>query len=146
VAALGALAVDVISWSNDLYSYGRESTSQRSIVVHNLVSVIAGERRRGAQDALDEACAMHERGSPPTGRSCRPRGAELRRYLDGLGTWMTRNEEWSFSTARYRSADDGLVIEDSSHRVKRRRDRAAGRPRAGVSGRAPPWRGAGCGG
>jgi 5-epi-alpha-selinene synthase len=116
VATLGALAVDVISWSNDLYSYGRESTSQRSIVVHNLVSVIAGERRRGAQEALDEACAMHERGlatygalMPATRRRADP---ALRRYLDGLGTWMTGNEGWSFSTARHRSADDGLVIED----------------------------------
>ena len=49
--ALDVLAVDLVCWCNDLFSYGKESQADPD--AHNLVTVLAQGRRRG-----DEATAL----------------------------------------------------------------------------------------
>ena len=115
VVRLGSIALNLICWCNDLYSYGRESTSQESSVVLNLVAVVAAERRCDTQTALDETRRMHDDelaawcALEPIVQS--DAASELRRYIDGVGSWVAGNEEWSFSTARYRAAEH-LVIDE----------------------------------
>ena len=119
VARVGTMAVNLIGWCNDLYSYGRESTSQESMVVHNLVAVIASERRCSLQNALDRARRMHEEelagfvGLLPL--AYQRGGARLRRYLDGLGMWLAGNEAWSLQTSRYEAGEHVTIYEGDNN-------------------------------
>lgn len=112
---LRTTAVNLVDWCNDLYSYGRESTSQESMVVHNLVAVIARERASSRQHALDEARRMHDAELSDylaLLTTIHPRGdATWRRYLDAFGMWLSGNEAWSAVTARYQAAEH-LTIHD----------------------------------
>ncbi len=115
IVRLSTMAANLVDWCNDLYSYRRESSSQESIVVHNLVAVVASERRCSRQAALgavrrthDEELAAYSSLLPSAYRHA---DTPLRRYLDGLGMWVTGNEAWSVDTARYKTGERFTICE-----------------------------------
>jgi hypothetical protein len=102
--ALTDIAVNVTCWANDILSYPKES--RRSTRVHSLPVVLARERGIGVAQALTEAAAMHdaevERYLAAEEPLRRTAGPGLRRYVDGLRSWMSGNYYWSLETGRYR--------------------------------------------
>ena len=103
VRELTDMAVNVTCWANDILSFPKES--QRSLKVHSLPAVLAAERDLPVAQALAAAVQLHDRevaryvdAEGPVRRTASP---ELRRYLDGLRSWMGGNYRWSLETGRY---------------------------------------------
>jgi hypothetical protein len=105
VRALSDIAVNVTCWANDILSFPKEA--ERSLKVHSLPAVLAGERQLPMPEAIAAAAAMHDtevaryvETEEPTRKRA---GAELLWYLDGLRSWMAGNFYWSLETGRYAS-------------------------------------------
>ena len=103
VRALTDIAVDVTCWANDILSYPKESA--RSLKVHSLPTVLARELGVTPDQAIKVAASMHDarvasylKSEPATRTGASP---QLRRYLDGLRSWMGGNFHWSLETGRY---------------------------------------------
>ncbi len=103
VRALCDIAVNVTSWANDILSFPKEA--ERSIKVHSLPAVLAGERQLPMSEAIAIAAAMHDTEVAryiETEESMRADAdAKLLCYLDGLRSWMAGNFRWSLETGRY---------------------------------------------
>ncbi|MDZ5442791.1 terpene synthase [Micromonospora sp. 4G57] len=103
LAALDALAADLVCWCNDLFSYGKELSSAPD--VHNLVTTIAGETGQGEEAALRAAAARFNEGLAAY--------AELEATLTGAGdesvraflltrrNWIRATYDWSLAVSRY---------------------------------------------
>lgn len=103
VRALSDIAVNVTCWANDILSFPKEAA--RSLSVHSLPAVLAGERRLPMGEAMAVAAAMHDsevtrylEAEEPIRERAAP---ELLGYLDGLRSWMAGNFYWSLETGRY---------------------------------------------
>lgn len=103
VRALRAGACNVITWSNDIFSYFKER--RRSQFDVNLPLVLAHQEGCTAQEALDRAARIHDeevdaylKGEAVVLTWASP---ELTRYLGGLRAWMQGNHYWSLESGRY---------------------------------------------
>jgi Terpene synthase family 2, C-terminal metal binding len=96
VLALETMANDVISWSSDVIGMSRDFNAG----VENLVTILRRERRldwQGAMNAAADMCdaevsefvAMRENLGAYCGPELRPYRAELDRYVEVLGAWMS---------------------------------------------------------
>ncbi|MFE7129667.1 hypothetical protein ACFVIM_02285 [Streptomyces sp. NPDC057638] len=105
-------ASDVVAWTNDWYSYGKETALGE---YHNLVTVVATARgltRREAMDHTADAIAAQTRRY----RLLRQRlltvfpghRAALVRCLAGMESWMRGNLDWSRATLRYAERERGV--------------------------------------
>lgn len=103
VREISDIAVNVTCWANDILSFPKEA--ERSITVHSLPAVLAGERRLPMHDAIEAAATMHDREVARYVEAEEPvrdaAGPELLGYLDGLRSWMAGNYHWSLETGRY---------------------------------------------
>lgn len=103
VRALSDIAVNVTCWANDVLSFPKEA--ERSLKVHSLPAVLAGERRLPMHEAIMTAAAMHDcevaRYIEAEASMRGAAGPELLGYLDGLRSWMAGNFYWSLETGRY---------------------------------------------
>jgi len=106
VRALSDIAVNVTCWANDILSFPKEA--ERSLAVHSLPAVLAGERQLTMDEAIAVAAAMHDTEVArylATEESLRHgAGPELLGYLAGLRSWMAGNFYWSLETGRYNLA------------------------------------------
>lgn len=110
VRALSDIAVNVTCWANDILSFPKEA--ERSLKVHSLPAVLAGERQLPMHEAIAVAADMHDceiaryvEAEQPMRDAAEP---ELLGYLDGLRSWMAGNFHWSLETGRYNIAEFGL--------------------------------------
>lgn len=107
IRALMAASSNVIAWSNDIYSYLKESAMDDP---NNIVSLLAAERGIGIQVALGEVAVMHNREVDRLERieaRLRPRlgtFSEAHRFVDMLRSWIRSNLDWSLRSARYQTA------------------------------------------
>ncbi|KAI0325943.1 terpenoid synthase [Cubamyces sp. BRFM 1775] len=106
VRGLEEAANDLITWSNDIYSYNVEQANGDT---HNMVAVIQARESLSPQQAIDHIgtlCVqcidrfqtLRQEQLPSWGPHI---DAQLRLYIDGLGDWMIGNLVWSFETERY---------------------------------------------
>ncbi|WP_422736031.1 terpene synthase family protein [Micromonospora sp. WMMD729] len=103
LAALDLLAVDLVCWCNDLFSYGKESRSDPD--AHNLVTVIAQERGLGETDALRAAADRFNQGLlayQAAEDGLLASGVEaLHSPLAARRNWVRATYDWSVVAARY---------------------------------------------
>ncbi|KAA1467161.1 terpene synthase [Dentipellis sp. KUC8613] len=105
VCTMEDAANDVVSWSNDIYSFNVEQARGDT---HNAVVIVMREQGLGIQDALDHvgdlctaAIETFERARaqlPSTGTQV---DTSLDAYVAGLQNWMVGSLHWSFITERY---------------------------------------------
>ncbi|PGH40892.1 Terpene synthase family, metal binding domain [Micromonospora sediminicola] len=103
LAALDALATDLVCWCNDLFSYGKE----RGVApeAHNLVTTIAGENGQDEPAALRAAAARFNTAlATYAERDAALAGAAddgVRAFLDTRRDWIRATYDWSRAAARY---------------------------------------------
>ncbi|MBA3943952.1 MAG: hypothetical protein H0X37_05245 [Herpetosiphonaceae bacterium] len=98
-------AINVVCWSNDILSLGKE---MKMGDVHNLVLTLQHKYRLSLKEAIARAAALHdaevrsfinmEQRLPSFGSVIDP---ELQRYLGMLRSWMRGNLDWSYTSYRY---------------------------------------------
>ncbi|KAF9490782.1 terpenoid synthase [Pleurotus eryngii] len=103
-------AVDMVSWSNDVYSYNMEQAKGHS--GNNIVTVLMKSKAMGIQEAVDHVGVhfqqimdiyMESKSRLP---SWGPEvDANIARYVEALGHWAKGNLDWSFETQRYFGAE-----------------------------------------
>ncbi|THH00478.1 hypothetical protein EW026_g2048 [Hermanssonia centrifuga] len=102
---LGEAANDLVTWSNDIFSYNVEQSKGDT---HNMIVVVMKQEGLDLQSAVDfvgELCQgsidrfVHDRANLPSW------GPEIDRqvaiYVDGLADWIVGSLHWSFESERY---------------------------------------------
>ncbi|TFK50849.1 terpenoid synthase [Heliocybe sulcata] len=99
-------ALDMISWSNDLYSYNVEQSKGQD--GNNVVTVLMQEQGLHLQEACDYVGRHFEelyyrfhsgrRSLPSWGTTV---DKAVATFVEGLEIWVATNLEWSFLTQRY---------------------------------------------
>lgn len=113
ITALEDACNDLVTWSNDIFSYNVEQSRGDT---HNMITVVMRERGLdlpGAINFVGELCRdsidrfEHDRDTLPSW------GPEIDRdvqtYIQGLQDWIVGSLHWSFDTTRY-FGDDGATI------------------------------------
>ncbi|EGN99094.1 hypothetical protein SERLA73DRAFT_108414 [Serpula lacrymans var. lacrymans S7.3] len=107
--------VDMVCWSNDVYSYNMEQAMGHT--GNNVVTVIMQDKGIDLQAAADEVGVIfgqcmrtwsaEQAKLPSWGKSV---DADVGRYVEALGQWVVGNLEWSFETPRYFGAMHDEVL------------------------------------
>ncbi|KAF8350406.1 terpenoid synthase [Amanita rubescens] len=115
IEAMGQAANDMVSWSNDIYSYNIEQA--RGDGYQNLVHVLIHYHGHTLQSAIDYAGDMwkqtlekfmeDEKRLPSWGPEV---DDMVQKYLSGLRDWCVGSLYWSFRTHRYFGRDGQNVI------------------------------------
>ncbi|KAJ3793697.1 isoprenoid synthase domain-containing protein [Lentinula aff. detonsa] len=105
IRSLNEAANDLVTWSNDIFSYNVEQSKGDT---HNMIPVIMNHHSLDLQPAVDlvgQLCKqsidrfMNDRAQLPSW------GPEIDRqvkiYIDGLEDWMVGSLHWSFESERY---------------------------------------------
>ncbi|RPD61335.1 terpenoid synthase [Lentinus tigrinus ALCF2SS1-6] len=113
VAGLGDAANDLVTWSNDIFSFNVEQARGDT---HNMIVVVQHQEGLELQEAIDyvgDLCfgcidrfEALRRALPSWGPEI---DDQLQIYIDGLADWMIGNLVWSFETTRYFGADGDRV-------------------------------------
>lgn len=108
VQRLTLTANNVVCWTNDIVSLGKELKQGD---VHNLVLALQHKHRLTLQEAMDRAAALHaaevrsfidlELRLPSFGRLT---DAQLKAHVSVLRSWMRGNLDWSYTSGRYLQA------------------------------------------
>ncbi|KAK2466649.1 hypothetical protein APHAL10511_000907 [Amanita phalloides] len=122
IEALGEAANDLVSWSNDIYSYNVEQG--RGDAVHNLVYVLMHHYGHSLQGAVDHAGEMwkqtmekfieDERKLPSWGPEV---DDMVKKYVSGLRDWAVGSLYWSFRSHRYFGTDGQSVMKHRTVKV-----------------------------
>jgi len=119
VKELEMLAIDMIAVANDVVSFNVE---QARGDIHNIVIVLINESGYGVQQAMDYVGQwyqghidrfLHIANQPPETGDKQIDG-NLKKYVWGLGYWITANYEWSFRSKRFFGTDHvqkGAVVQ-----------------------------------
>ena len=103
LTTLDLLAVDLVCWCNDLFSYGKESRADPD--AHNLVTVIAQESGLNEADALRAAADRFNQGLAAylaTEHALLASGDDgLHSPLASRRNWVQATYDWSLVAARY---------------------------------------------
>ncbi|KAJ6531101.1 terpenoid synthase [Mycena capillaripes] len=105
IAALGQSTNDLVTWSNDIFSYNVEQSRGDT---HNMIVILMnfhGHTLQSAVDYVGDLCRstidtfQRDRESIP---SWGPEIDEMvQRYVEGLEAWIVGSLHWSFMTERY---------------------------------------------
>ncbi|EIW78546.1 terpenoid synthase [Coniophora puteana RWD-64-598 SS2] len=105
VRALGEAANDLVTWSNDIFSYNVEQSKGDT---HNMIPVVMHSHGLALQDAVDfvgQMCkASIDRFVADRARlpSWGPHvDAQMQVYVQGLADWIVGSLHWSFESERY---------------------------------------------
>jgi Terpene synthase family 2, C-terminal metal binding len=108
VAELRRTGNAIASFANDIFSLRKETLNRD---FHNLVIVLEHEEGLTRDAALDRAASIHDaqvRHFIELEASLPSFGAELdqhmKRYVEGMHTWIRANYDWSGVTPRYNEA------------------------------------------
>ncbi|KIJ61808.1 hypothetical protein HYDPIDRAFT_95823 [Hydnomerulius pinastri MD-312] len=103
--SLGEATNDLVTWSNDIFSYNVEQSKGQN---HNMIDVVMNEQGLDLQSAVDfvgEMCRqsidrfVEDRNSLP---SWGPKiDKDVATYVDGLANWIVGSLHWSFDSERY---------------------------------------------
>ncbi|KAF9239816.1 isoprenoid synthase domain-containing protein [Melanogaster broomeanus] len=105
IRSLGEATNDLVTWSNDLFSYNVEQSKDHT---HNMIDVVMNEQGIDLQSAFDfvgEMCRqsidrfVEDRKNIP---SWSPKiDNDVAIYVDGLADWIVGSLHWSFDSERY---------------------------------------------
>ncbi|EKM57990.1 uncharacterized protein PHACADRAFT_251936 [Phanerochaete carnosa HHB-10118-sp] len=113
ILALGEAANDLVTWSNDIFSYNVEQAKGDT---HNMIVVVMQQEGLDLQSAVDfvgELCQqaidrfVDERESLPSWGPEIDRQVDI--YVSGLRDWIVGSLHWSFESERY-FAKSGLEV------------------------------------
>jgi len=106
VKRLELATVNIMAWSNDIFSFEKEIKAGNNL---NLVTVVQKEYQISLQEAFDHAAELHNTEVqlfidlsaqlPSFGTEI---DANLERYLLSLRFWIRANLDWSTETGRYK--------------------------------------------
>ncbi|MFE9689994.1 terpene synthase [Micromonospora sp. NPDC005806] len=103
LAALDALAADLVCWCNDVFSYGKERTGSPD--GHNLVTTIIGETGQDERTALRAAATRFNEGLAAYAAREAALDADgdegVRAFLATRRNWIRATYDWSLAAARY---------------------------------------------
>ncbi|KAJ3712723.1 isoprenoid synthase domain-containing protein [Lentinula raphanica] len=103
--SLNEAANDLVTWSNDIFSYNVEQSKGDT---HNMIPVIMNHHSLDLQPAVDyvgQLCNqsierfMNDRAQLPSWGPEIDRQVQI--YVDGLEDWMSGSLHWSFESERY---------------------------------------------
>ncbi|KAI5983940.1 isoprenoid synthase domain-containing protein [Pisolithus orientalis] len=132
ILSLGEATNDLVTWSNDIFSYNVEQSKGHT---HNMIDVIMNERGIDLQSAFNfvgDLCKqsidrfIECRGQLPSWDPKIDRDVAI--YVEGLADWIVGSLHWSFDTERY--------FGRRGHEVKKTRVLKLLPPRKLLSGRA----------
>ncbi|KAJ7355856.1 terpenoid synthase [Mycena albidolilacea] len=106
IMALNQSTNDLVTWSNDIFSYNVEQSRGDT---HNMITILTKYHGHSLQSAIDyvgELCRLtidtfqRDRASIPSywGPEIQ---AMVERYVQGLESWIVGSLHWSFMTERY---------------------------------------------
>lgn len=105
IRSLGEAANDLVTWSNDIFSYNVEQSKGDT---HNMIPVVMNEQGLDLQSAVDfvgELCRQSIDRFLEDRRNLPSWGEEIDRqvniYVDGLADWIVGSLHWSFESERY---------------------------------------------
>ncbi|GAW09031.1 terpenoid synthase [Lentinula edodes] len=105
IRSLGEAANDLVTWSNDIFSYNVEQSKGDT---HNMIPVIMNHHSLDLQPAVDlvgQLCQqsidrfMNDRAQLPSWGPEIDRQVQI--YVTGLEDWMVGSLHWSFESERY---------------------------------------------
>ncbi|MEU3457081.1 terpene synthase [Micromonospora sp. NPDC006766] len=103
LAALDAIASDLVCWCNDVFSYDKERAGTSD--AHNLVATILGETGQGETAALDAAATRFNEGLAEYARreAALASGADasVQAFLTTRRNWIRATYDWSLAASRY---------------------------------------------
>ncbi|OAX41468.1 terpene synthase [Rhizopogon vinicolor AM-OR11-026] len=118
IMAMEEATNDVVTWSNDIFSYNVEQSRRDGM--HNMIEVLMDEQGLDLQSAVDyigQLCKDSVQHFEDNRTILPSWGEELDRqvaiYIDGLQNWIIATLHWSFDSNRYFGKD--------GHAVKRNR-------------------------
>ncbi|EIW83595.1 terpene synthase [Coniophora puteana RWD-64-598 SS2] len=118
LAAMEEATNDLVTWSNDIFSYNKEQVTDDT---HNMIPVLMRERGldlQGAVDFVGRLCkGTIERFETERARlpSWGPElDAQVQTYIEGLQNWIVGSLHWSFDSHRYFGKDGHAV---KKHRI-----------------------------
>ncbi|TBU21706.1 terpenoid synthase [Dichomitus squalens] len=116
VLGLGEAANDLVTWSNDIFSYNVEQANGDT---HNMIVIVQHHEKLELQEAIDyvgDLCLgcidrfdALRKALPSWGPEI---DEQLNVYIDGLSDWMIGNLVWSFETERYFGKEGPQVRRD----------------------------------
>ncbi|PCH35247.1 terpenoid synthase [Wolfiporia cocos MD-104 SS10] len=105
IRGLGEAANDLVTWSNDVFSYNVEQSKGDT---HNMIVVVMRQEGLDLQAAVDfvgDLCKQSidrfhllRENLPSWGSEL---DAQVEIYVDGLADWITGSLKWSFESERY---------------------------------------------
>ncbi|CCM03258.1 uncharacterized protein FIBRA_05385 [Fibroporia radiculosa] len=102
---LGEAANDLVTWSNDIFSYNVEQSKGDT---HNMIVVVQEQQGldlQGAVDFVGDLCKSSIDRFHLLRENLPSWGPEIDReveiYVDGLADWITGSLKWSFESERY---------------------------------------------
>lgn len=104
---MGEAANDIVTWSNDIFSYNVEQSRGDT---HNMVVIIMRTEGLAMQQAIDhvgELCNqcfdrfLAAKALLPSFDRGRKIDRDVAQYVKGLEDWMVGNLHWTFATERY---------------------------------------------
>ncbi|KAF7325813.1 Terpene-synth-C domain-containing protein [Mycena kentingensis (nom. inval.)] len=114
--SLTEAANDLVTWSNDIFSYNVEQSKGDT---HNMIPIVMHEQGLDLQSAVDfvgELCKQtidrfaEDRAALPSFGAKIDRDVAI--YVDGLANWIVGSLHWSFMTERY-FAKSGAIVKQS---------------------------------
>jgi len=115
IAALRQGSNDLVTWSNDIFSYNVEQA--RGDETHNLIPIFMVHHGMTLQEAFDqvgELCretitTFEENLKRVPSFGSEEIDSEVQKYIRGLQDWIVGSLHWSFITERYFGKDGELV-------------------------------------
>lgn len=108
VRALAEMSYLVISWDNDIFSFHKESRSDKYVL--NVIRVLEQEYRLTRGQALSVAISQRDRVLwlflRVREHMLATAGPELRAYLLSLGTFIRATQDWCITSRRYTTPED----------------------------------------
>ncbi|KAK7026974.1 isoprenoid synthase domain-containing protein [Favolaschia claudopus] len=105
IVSLGEAANDLVTWSNDIFSYRVENAKGDT---HNMITVVMNELGLELQPAVNfvgrkckesiDRFVDHRRKIPAWSPSI---DEQVQIYVEGLANWIVGSLHWSFATERY---------------------------------------------
>ncbi|KAF8644897.1 hypothetical protein AX16_008181 [Volvariella volvacea WC 439] len=105
IKSLGEATNDLVTWSNDIFSY---SVEQSKGDTHNMISVVMNQEGLDLQSAVDFVGSLckrsidrfiHNRDNLPSWGPKIDKDVQI--YVNGLADWIVGSLHWSFETVRY---------------------------------------------
>ncbi|KDQ58781.1 hypothetical protein JAAARDRAFT_47108 [Jaapia argillacea MUCL 33604] len=113
IQSLGDAANDLVTWSNDIFSYNVEQARGDT---HNMIVVVMREQGLSLQESIDFVGYMcqqsidrfvEDRAQLPSWGPAVDTALQI--YVDGLADWIVGSLHWSFESTRYFGSNGGDV-------------------------------------